>query len=259
MRFLRAIGKFMLFSVVVILISIFQPIVMLFTRGPKGYILPRLWHKATCFIFGIRVHVEGTPASSQQTIFMSNHISYLDIPVLGSLLQASFVAKQEVATWPLFGFLATLQQTAFLERKKSAIGKAKNGLQGMMNEGKSLIIFPEGTSTDGQIVRPFKTSLFELARNTNHPDLLVQPVTIRVDSTDGHAITTQDLRDLYSWHIDMDTEFGSHLWRFAQTSGCELTVTFHSPLQPLTFNDRKSLSQACFKAVSGGLKAKQMA
>ena len=253
MRYCLAVLRFFLFLILVVLVCLVQPLILLFTKGAVSYIVPRLWHRAVCFIFGVRVRVRGKLEHSSQTLYMSNHISYLDIPVLGSVIKGSFVAKSEVKGWALFGFLSRLQQTAFIIRKKAEIGAAKNDLAGKMADGKDLIIFPEGTSTDGREVRGFKSGLFMLAVESDNPNLLVQPVTLRVDMVDGKSVTTQEDRDLYAWHVDMDMELGPHLWRFAQGRGAVLTVTFHDALPARDYQDRKILCQSCYDAVSGGL------
>lgn len=245
--------KLLAFLALVIAVSLTQPIVLLFTRGPKAYILPRLWHRAVCFIFRIKITTQGAPRNHAQTLFMSNHISYLDIVTLGGLIKGSFVAKSEVEGWALFGFLSTLQQTVFIERKKTSIGRAKDGLQPRVENGDRFIIFPEGTSTDGREVRAFNSSLFQLALDTIQSDLMVQPVTISVEASNGMVINSQDIRDLYAWHVDMDMDLGAHLWRFAKTSGSEVRVVFHEPLAPAAYENRKILARDCHDAVSSGL------
>lgn len=255
MRTLIAAIKMLSLAIVIILLIITQPIVLLFTKDKGSYIIPKLWHSAVSFIFQLRITVEGQVSEDHQTIFMSNHLSYLDIPAIGSLIKASFVAKQEVRGWAVFGFLSTLQQTAFIERTRGALQESKQSLSNMMKEGKSLIIFPEGTSTDGQSVWPFKSSLFSLATESDNPDILVQPVTIRINKSDGKIIDTQEMRDIYAWHIHMDTDVGTHLWAFAKTSGSDITVIFHESLRAKDFENRKVLSKTCHDAVSGGLNA----
>ena len=253
-----AIVKIALFSVACLCVIPAQSLVLFFTKGPLAYILPRLWHRAVCMIFNIRVQSEGQPSEQAQTIFMSNHISYLDIPVIATILKASFVAKKDVARGPLFGFLSTLQQTAFISRSRNDAGSVKGGLDAMLAEGKSLIIFPEGTSTDGRDVRSFKSSLFSLAieQGKSNPDLMVQPLTLSMQAVDGKSVETQEDRDLYSWHVDMDTELHDHLWRFACCRGAVIKIKFHTPLRASTFQDRKQLANECYTIVRGSLMAK---
>jgi 1-acyl-sn-glycerol-3-phosphate acyltransferase len=249
----RAAFKLLCFALLVILVVLTQPIVLFFTKGPASYVLPRLWHKAVCLVFGLRLRVVGTPCPAGQALYISNHLSYMDIVTLGALIKGSFVAKSEVEGWALFGFLSHLQQTAFIVRKKTEIGVAKDSLAGLITAGKTLIIFPEGTSTDGQSVRAFKSGLFMLATESSNPDLLVQPVTIHVDRSDGRPVRNQNDRDLYAWHIDMEMDLGPHLWRFTKTSGADLTITFQAPLRAGDYSDRKQLCALCYDAVSSGL------
>jgi 1-acyl-sn-glycerol-3-phosphate acyltransferase len=230
-----------------------QSLVLFITKGPASYYLPQLWHRALCFFFGIRWEIEGEPCTDRQVLYMSNHLSYLDIPMIASILRASFVAKSEVEGWALFGYLSTLQQTAFIQRKRSAIAREKKALQDRINEGESLIIFPEGTSTSGLEVLPFKSSLFALALGEDKPDLYIQPITIQLLEIDGHPPRSKEEQDLYAWPRDVDIDLHVHLWRFALTSGAKLRLTFHSPLRARDFADRKVLAKTCHDNVSKGL------
>lgn len=253
MRNIVASFKFALFALSCILAVPVQCAVLFFTKGDGAYVLPCLWHQIVCRIFGIRFTISGRPVTDRQILFMSNHLSYLDIPLIGSFLQASFLAKKDVESWPVFGFLSKLQQTAFIERKASATAREIENLSKRVEGRRSLILFPEGTSTDGRSVLPFKSSLFTLAMNNQQSDLLVQPMTIKLLSVDGQSPEPQDLRDLYAWHRDMDTDLATHLWRFARTSGAVLEVVFHEPINPAIFEDRKILAKACHEQVSKGL------
>lgn len=259
MRILIAVLKLLAFALITLWVIPTQLLILAFHKGPGAYIAPKLWHKGVCLIFGIRLFVEGKPVQNQQTLFMSNHLSYLDIPVLGSLITASFVAKKDVEGWPLFGFLATLQQTAFIDRSRTAAAKEMHNLNALIKTGKSLILFPEGTSTDGRTLRPFKSSLFAAPLESENPDLLIQPVSLEMEQVNGRAVETQKDRDLYSWHIDMDTELPVHLWLFALTSGARIKIKFHPPLRVAEFQDRKVLAGACYEHVRSALKLAESA
>lgn len=257
MDVIKAVIKFLLFAVATTIVVGLQIIVLFFHKGKYAYLIPYLWQNAVCLIFGIKIDVTGTPHRSSQTIYVSNHISYLDIPAIGSVLKASFVAKKDVESWPVFGFLSKLQQTAFISRDRADAKKEKHALDTMLDEGKSLIIFAEGTSTDGRDVRPFKSSLFSIALKENLPDILIQPVTVKMIKTDGKEIKTQEDRDIYSWHIDMDTPMHEHLYRFAKSKGAEIQVIFHDPIKANEFSDRKTLAKLCHNTVSNGLENQQ--
>lgn len=228
-----------------------QILVLLFTRGPAAYTIPQIWHRGICRIFGLRVVVTGTPLHDRQTLFVANHVSYLDIPVMGSILRASFVAKNEVAGWPVFGWLSRLQQTAFISRSRADAQREKNALSNMIAAGKSIILFPEGTSTDGRDVAPFKSSLFSLTLENTDRVMTIQPVTLVIETVDGHPATGQDMRDLYAWYGDMTMP--PHLAAFTRSRGATIRLVFHPPIDPAGFADRKALADACCTAVRTGL------
>ncbi len=254
MRFLIACIKFLFFILLCLVVVPTQLVVLLLHKGNGAYIMPWLWQKAVCKIFRINIQITGTPYTDTQTIYIGNHISYLDIPAVGSILRASFVAKKDVASWPVFGFLSKLQQTAFISRSREDAKKEKHALDTMLDEGKSLIIFPEGTSTDGCEVLPFKSSLFSIAYKEGLEDIRIQPITINMTRVDKREIKTQDDRDIYSWHLNMDTPLEKHLWRFALSRGATISLNFHDVLKASDLKDRKTLAKACYNAVSNGLK-----
>lgn len=230
-----------------------QIILMMFHRGSGAYFLPHIWQKGVCKIFGLKVIVEGQALHKQQTVFVCNHLSYLDIPVLGSVLKASFIAKREVAGWPVFGFLSRMQQTAFISRSRNDAKREKNALSNMLDEGKSLILFAEGTSTDGTTVAPFKSSLFSMTLDDNRHNLMIQPVTLRIEQVDGKSPDAQAVRDMYAWHGDMTMP--PHLKAFTGSRGAVIRVIFHAPVDPKTFSDRKVMADQCHAAVLSGITA----
>ena len=142
--------------------------------------LPLLYHRGCLWVFDLKPVVLGRPSTERPTLFVSNHTSYLDIEVLGALIIGSFVAKTEVAGWPLFGFLARLQETVFINRAvRQDARRQSETLSGRLAAGDSLILFPEGTSSDGNRVLPFKTALFAVAaQRIDDRPLVVQPVSI---------------------------------------------------------------------------------
>ena len=256
MSSVKAFIRFILFFVLCIPVVLLQLLLLSVYRGPHSYFIPNLWHRGVCIIFGVHVRVEGIPYRDSQTIYVGNHLSYLDISAIGNFLKASFVAKADVANWPVFGFLSKLQQTAFISRSRKDARKEKNALENMIEKGKSLIIFPEGTSTDGKTVRPFKSSLFSIALGSDNPALMVQPFTISMSSVNGKSVEKQEDRDTYAWHIEMDTKMHQHLWSFAKSKGCTLTLTFHEPIVAKNYDDRKEMAQICHEKVLDGLQNK---
>ncbi len=249
--------KLIIFAILCLLVVPIQSIILLFTKSRPAYVIPYYWHAAVSYAFGIKINKIGEPIKSKQTLYVSNHISYLDIPAIGGILPyISFVAKNEVSGWPVFGFLSKLQQTAFIKRSRNAAAKESKNLDSMLNSGKSLYLFAEGTSTDGTEVRPFKSSLFSLPLKDEHKHILVQPVTLRVRNVNGRSPTSQEERDIYSWHINMDTPLPDHLWGFLNSGGAEIDIIFHKPLDPKDFQDRKVFAQTATEIVRAGLAIK---
>ncbi len=256
MRTLIAIVKLSIFGLMVVLVSPIQMIVLAVHKGKGAYVVPHYWHKTLCTVLRIRVQVVGKPETGSQTLFVSNHLSYLDIPAIGGILKASFVAKKDVESWPVFGFLSKLQQTAFISRSREDTKKEKGALDTMLADGKSLILFPESTSTDGRTVLPFKSSLFAIALQKEALNLSIQPFTVSMLSVDGKAPQTQDERDIYAWHIDMDTPLPAHLWRFAKSRGAVIALHFHPSIRAKDYKDRKVLANLCHDHVSKGLQTR---
>ena len=214
--------------------------------------LPLLYHRGILWIFDLKVEVIGTCSRKRPTLFISNHVSYLDIEVLGSLIAGSFVAKSEVAGWPVFGALAKLQETVFINRKfRHDVKRQGETMLGRLVAGDSLILFPEGTSSDGNRVLPFKTALFSVAAQLidNQP-LVVQPISLTAVALDGMPLG-RSLRPLYAWYGDMF--LGPHLWQIAKIGGITIVVQFHAPVSIDTVGSRKEMSDHCFRMIRDGV------
>ncbi len=214
---------------------------------------PMWYHQRCCRVLGIRIERRGRKSRKHPTLYVSNHVSYFDISVLASLIDGSFVAKAEVAGWPVFGWLARLQRSIFIERDaKRAAAHGKEMTQ-RLEEGDSLILFPEGTSGDGNWVLPFKSALFAAAeyRPRNEP-LPVQPVSITYTRLDGVPMGRY-LRPLFAWYGDMGLV--RHLWQAAGMGSLTVVVEFHPAVTFDEFGSRKELSAHCQEAVARGVAA----
>jgi 1-acyl-sn-glycerol-3-phosphate acyltransferase len=215
--------------------------------------LPLTYHALCRRIFGMEVVLSGQLSAAHPTLFVSNHVSYLDITVLGSLIGGSFVAKAEVAGWPLFGWLAKLQRTVFVERQRTATASQATLLRQRLTGGGNLILFPEGTSGDGNRTLRFKSGLLgvtDLAIGGR--PLAVQPVSIAYARLDGIPIG-RVFRPYFAWYGDMI--LASHLWRMAGLGTTTVAVHFHPPLTIDACGSRKALAQAAQTAVAGGVAA----
>ena len=221
-------------------------------------ILPRLWwalpfayHKLCCRIMGLKVRIVGTPSKARPTLIVSNHVSYLDIPVLGSILPVAFVAKAEVAQWPGYGWLAKLQRTVFVDRRRNTTMQQRDSLQARLAGGETLVLFPEGTSNDGNRILPFRSALLSVAEAAPaEQPLTIQPVSIAYTSINGVPLGW-GLRPLVAWYGGM--ELGGHLWRFSRLGLIEVVVEFHEQTHVGDFPSRKELTRHCSEAVAGGV------
>jgi 1-acyl-sn-glycerol-3-phosphate acyltransferase len=211
----------------------------------------RLYHHVNCLILGLSVRPLGQPAPhppGQPVVFVANHSSWLDVLVLGSVLEAAFVSKAEVSTWPLIRTVAQLGRTVFTSRRRTAAGREANEMAARLAEGASLILFPEGTTSDGARVLPFRSALFG-AIGPNGSPVTVQPVSIVYDRLNGLPLSRK-LRFHFAWYGDMD--IGRHAVSIAAEPHGRASVLFHPPLAPGTWPDRKALAEATFAAVSSG-------
>lgn len=206
----------------------------------------------------VRVHGEmvqaGLSAGTPPVMFVANHTSYLDIPVLGYLLSAFFVAKSEVASWPFFGFFAKLQNTVFVERRASRSAEQRDGIAAVLSAGHNIVFFAEGTSSDGGGVLPFKSSLFSAAESAvakNIP-LRLQPISIVCTGVCGLPMT-EARRSLYAWFGEMTLL--PHLFQTFRLADYNVDVVFHSPVNAADFADRKAMAEYCQAVVADGVAA----
>lgn len=216
------------------------------------YVVPKLFHGALCAVFGIRKQINGNVVTGKQVLFVGNHLSYLDIPLLGSFLSATFISKEDVQKWPVLGLLATLAKTIFISREPAKATKALNQMKEAINSGTSLIVFPEGTSSAGEAILPFKSSLFDIFLKENAKnEFVIQPFTTNLIRVDTRPIQTIDDRNQYAWYGEMDLT--PHLWALAKSKGVDLQITFHDPMDIQRYDNRKILSKDCFDRVVSGL------
>lgn len=203
------------------------------------------YHAVLCRVIGLKVQVVGQPSASPSVLYVSNHSSWLDILVLGSVLQAAFVSKAEVGNWPIAGTIARLGGTIFVSRTRNGTGKEAKDIQQRLAAGDSVILFPEGTSNDGTRVLPFRSSFLSVAQDAKQ----VQPVSLVYDRLGGLPACRRD-RPYFAWYGDMD--LATHFWRIARRSGARATVLLHEPADPAAFPDRKALTAAASDVVADG-------
>jgi len=199
----------------------------------------------------LRIQVIGTPAAARPALFAANHISYTDITVLGSLLPGSFIAKAEVGKWPFFGWLAKLQRSVFVDRQMRSAAIQRDAIGDRLAAGDALILFPEGTSGDGNRVLPFKSALFAAAQSgEDAPPVIVQPVSLAYVRLDGMPIRRL-YRPFFAWYGTVD--LAPHMWSMVGLGTVDAVVQFHPPAFLADCGSRKALAGYCHARAAGGL------
>src|SRR6266702_3750759 len=230
-----------------------MPVQWLFLKLHRGAArrFPNRYHKLVAALFGMHIKVIGKPVTGEGVLMVANHTSWVDIVIFSAVTPLSFVAKTVVARWPLFGTLARLQRTVFVERqRRSASGETRDAIRDRLLEGDTLLLFPEGTSHDGNMVLPFKSALLGAAeaRLANGQHVKVQPVSVAFTGLHGMPMGREN-RSLFAWYGDM--EMMPHLWEALLAGPLDVVVQFHEPLS-LDCMDRKTLAVCAQEIVQTG-------
>ena len=199
--------------------------------------LPVIFHKLLIWLLSIQIDLEGEiDKSNNSNLYISNHLSYLDIPILGSTFPMRFVAKSEVEVWPLFGFLAKLGRTIFISRKRSDSLDQKNKIFKSLSSDEKVFIFPEGTTSDGNRVLDFKSSSFSALEGQNFS---IQPIVIVYSDLNGIPINRW-LRPVIAWYGDMDLK--PHLIKLASLRSIKVKLIYLDVVNTKNFCNRKDIS-----------------
>lgn len=199
----------------------------------------KVWARGICLIIGLRVDVQGLPPKPP-FILVSNHLSYIDIVTLMSVLPGVFVAKSEVARWPLLGPLSRVASTIFVDRQsRKDVVRVNAEIDRILSRGEGLIMFPEGTSSRGQSVLPFRSSLLQPACSAGHP---VNYASVSYRTPAGAPTAEMSV----CWWGDMT--FGDHFWRLLQLPSIEGSISFGS--RSMAADSRHELAHALQLAVT---------
>jgi 1-acyl-sn-glycerol-3-phosphate acyltransferase len=222
---------------------------------------PHWYHRKVCRILGIRLEINGAVVPDTPVLLVCNHTSWLDIPVLSALAPVSFVAKREVGGWPFVSSLARLQRSVFVDRtRRQATGDAANEIMDRLTRGDAIVLFAEGTSSDGNRVLPFKTSLFgavtgESGSPASRP--VVQTAAVVYTRVCGVPVGRAE-RPRIGWYGDM--EMISHAWGVLRSGPITAAIEVGPPMPLEAFHDRKDLARksehAVRKAVLGILRGR---
>ncbi|HEX8046150.1 lysophospholipid acyltransferase family protein [Rhizobium sp.] len=206
--------------------------------------LPRYWHRIVCYWLGVRIHVIGQPESRRPLMLAANHSSWLDILVLSAVADVAFIAKSEVRDWPIFGQFAEWQKSVFIEREqKRKTGDQVNEIAERMANGEIMVLFPEGTTSDGNRLLEVKSSLFGAAAAAlpKTPDAVVhvQPVAVAYTRIHGVAMGRY-YRPIAAWPGDI--ELVPHLKDIVACGAIDVDVCFGEAVEYSADTKRKDVS-----------------
>lgn len=201
------------------------------------------YYRFLCRLLRIKVRVTGAPVRDRAVLFVSNHVSWIDIVVIGSVLPVAFVAKSEVRKWPLVGITAVMQRTVFVDRSRrhqaaDAVAQIVDRLKG----GTPVVLFAEGTSSDGNRVLPFRSALLgavEMAAAHMPQPLLIQPMAIAYTAQHGIPLGRRH-RPLAAWYGDLD--FVPHIKTLIERTALDATVSYDEAVAADGTLSRKELT-----------------
>jgi lyso-ornithine lipid O-acyltransferase len=226
---------------------------------PLARTLPVYFHRMVCTLLRVRIEQIGAPASRRPLLIIANHLSWLDISVLSTLLPLSFIAKSEVATWPVFGAFARLQRSIFIDRaRRQATGAANAVIAERLGAGDAIVLFAEGTTSDGNRVLPFRSALVGAARGAfaDWPDggapVLVQPLAIGYPRRAGLPLARAE-RPAIAWHGDM--KLLPHLMAVLRGPPIDAVAIWGEPIPFDRDSDRKAVTRQAEHAVRAGCAA----
>ena len=241
--------------------------VLLRTNTKLARRFPHWYHRTICRLMGIKLSTAGAVKRDGPVLVISNHVSWLDILVLSAVAPVSFVAKKQVASWPFVSTLAKLQRTVFVDRERRvSVGDTAGEIIGRLASGDTIVLFAEGTSSDGNRVLPFKTSLFAAAKpsaangapdqglvkagRSQAPAAVVQTVSIAYTRRNGLPLGWAGRRGMA--YIG-DVAMGANAWNILCGGPLEASIRIDEPVPLAQFKDRKDLARRSERAVRAGL------
>lgn len=209
-----------------------------------GFIATR-YYRVLIYILGIRVRVIGAPVRDRAVLLVSNHVSWADILVIGSIAPVAFISKSEVRKWPLVGITAELQRTVFVDRsRRHQTGDAVGQIVQRLKDGTSVVLFAEGTSSDGNRVLPFRSALLGAVEYaaTHHgvDNILIQPMSIGYTRINGVPMGRQH-RPRIAWYGDLD--FLPHIKALMESGAIDAVVSYGEPVPVDGALDRKAMTR----------------
>jgi lyso-ornithine lipid O-acyltransferase len=214
--------------------------------------IPVFYHRLVCGLVGVRVRVVGARMQQHPLLIVSNHCSWLDISVITSAFPAVFVAKQEIASWPIFGMLAKLQRSVFVDRTRRHSTHTVNAeIAARLAEGDPVVLFGEGTSSDGNRVLAFRSALIgscrdALAEAEHTGRVWIQPLSVAYTGVLGLPLGRR-YRPLVAWYGDMDLL--PHLSSLIRRGAVDVTLSWGEPVAFDETSDRKAIAKTLEQTV----------
>ncbi len=244
------IKKFRIFVALALVVAVslvFAPLQILSMKTglwPETVIL-KIWHRVIARALGLRIHVKGTLSSQRPLLVASNHISWTDIMVLGSMVDVKFIARADMEGWPLIGMLSKLQRTVFIEReRKRTSGEQASEIAGRMAKGDAMVLFAEGSTGDGNMILPFKSTLFGAASMAISEgaaeQVFIQPVAIVYTRLHGVPLGRRH-RPIAAWIGDEDLM--PHLKVLLAEGALDVEVHFGEPIAFAKGSNRKETAR----------------
>ncbi|MEL6947127.1 MAG: lysophospholipid acyltransferase family protein [Pseudomonadota bacterium] len=218
---------------------------------PLARRIPVLFHRGILVLFGVRLHLIGDPSANRPLMIVSNHVSWLDIVVLSAVAPVSFVAKADMASWPLIGWLAKMQRTVFVVREaRRQSGAQADQIAERLAAHETMILFPEATTTDGNALAPFKTPLFEAAKRAIHnaslSEATVQPIALKYTRLSGLPIGRAE-RPHVAWPGEIG--LGESLLPLVRAGALDVEVRFGAPILMYEDSNRKVVAADTARAI----------
>jgi 1-acyl-sn-glycerol-3-phosphate acyltransferase len=214
--------------------------------------IPHFYHRILCLLIGVRIREVGIRSTASPALILSNHVSWLDICVVSAISPVVFVAKSEVARWPVLGWLAKLQRTIFINRQaRHQTGAATREIAGRLLGGDAVVLFAEGTSSDGVRVLPFRSALVgavhhALGNSTHHTSIMVQPMSLAYVGFGGVPMG-RALRERVAWYGDADLM--PHLASVLASGAVDVTVSWGEAIAYDMSADRKAIAREAEQSV----------
>jgi 1-acyl-sn-glycerol-3-phosphate acyltransferase len=241
---LRVVIGLFLIVLATLLVAIFQPIALKTGLWHEKYI-PRWWHRFAARVLGMHVHLTGSMATVRPLLLAPNHVSWLDIIALGAVADIYFVAKADMANWPVIGWLCTLQRTVFVEReRRGRSGEQANEIGRRLAAGDPMVLFAEGTTSDGNLLKPFNSTLFGAAKMALEASpegrVFIQPVAIAYTRLHGMPLG-RDKRSHAAWIGDQDLL--PHVVALLRGGALDAEIRFGEPVQFDASSKRKETAR----------------